>query len=245
MLCSRLCSLGLNLLRWKYPHCIARWGRAQNGSVILVLCIVLASAAHGQEGLSRQEWSKRIFEADRDDNKQISYAEARAYFEDLDAEVFEWLDRNRSGLIDRRDFVTPPANSRLGLYRNSLRKALESDTNGDGLVTFRELIATKPGYPRENFDRLDADANGYLSRADLKALKDAVEQTGAEMQKADPQAIRRRRLIRRMIEADANGDGRTSFEEAIEELPRLNRRIFRRLDGNEDGFITEADLRRS
>lgn len=48
----------------------------------------------------------------------------------------------------------------------------------------------------------------------------------------------------KLRQADANGDGKLSQEEAKTAFPRMNERIFHRLDRNKDGFLSKEDRNR-
>jgi Ca2+-binding EF-hand superfamily protein len=104
--------------------------------------------------------------ADTDDDGRLSRDEYRAARE----EQFDRFDRNGDGVVSSTDFA------RMSTYRNSLAKidrALATvDTNGDGVIS-REEVHTA-GTPL--FDRVDADGDGYLTEAEMAALRELLAQ---------------------------------------------------------------------
>ena len=106
----------------------------------------------------------------------------------------------------------------------------QADANGDHEVTFQELSAKYPQATQGAFDRLDRNDDGVLSKAD-------IPQRGARN--------RLHRLYEQLRDADTNGDGSVTYEEASAAMPRMTRAIFDRLDRNDDGVISKEDRRRA
>ena len=48
-------------------------------------------------------------------------------------------------------------------------------------------------------------------------------------------------MMQRLKQADANGDGKLSFEEARAAFPKLTRERFNQMDRNQDGFLSRED----
>ena len=46
-------------------------------------------------------------------------------------------------------------------------RLLETDPNKDGKVSFDEIAAAKPGFPREAFDKADTNKDGVVSSDDV------------------------------------------------------------------------------
>ncbi len=99
------------------------------------------------------------------------------------------------------------------------------DTNGDGTITREEVAAVQLAH----FAEADTDGDGQLSAEELAAAHEArrMERRQAGLE----------RMINRL---DENGDGVLSVEEAAAAGPR--RDMFDRLDADEDGTITTAEL---
>lgn len=102
------------------------------------------------------------------------------------------------------------------------------DTDNDGSITKAEVEAAVAA----RFAEADANGDGQLSAEELAA---AAEARRMERQ-AERQAARIDRMIERM---DENGDGTLSLEE-MAAMPEA--RMFDRLDADEDGVITQAEV---
>ena len=86
----------------------------------------------------------------------------------------------------------------------------------------------------QHFDKVDANRDGFLVRAELEAWRQA--------HRAERQAQRAAKHAQRFTEADLNKDGRLSKVEASEKMPRLVRN-FAWMDDNRDGFLSREELR--
>jgi Ca2+-binding EF-hand superfamily protein len=172
--------------------------------------------------------------------------------------MFDRLDRNGDGKIVL-DEVPEPARERIrnligladrdndrALSREELRRAAQpqpatppgtpeemlerlklADADGDGKLSPEEA----PPRLQENFDRIDANQDGFLDEQELKRLFMAAGE-GAQLGQE---------LLRRIKQADANGDGKLSQDEAPERLKEQ----FARIDANQDGLLDEQELRRA
>lgn len=101
------------------------------------------------------------------------------------------------------------------------------DANNDGQIGADEFTARQ----RDLFVRLDTDANGQVSEAELEGLRDAR---------------RAQRLDERFASLDANGDGsitQAEIEQAREER-RSERQAerFARADANGDGAVSREEF---
>ena len=126
--------------------------------------------------------------------------------------------------------ITMPAQaqsqSELQSYQQRLQHLFQRlDQNGDQRLD-RSEVNGQP-YLQRHFERLDRQQRGYLTPADLRPPTAGAG--GGE---------RTRRFIR---EADRNGDGTISRQEA-EPYPWLQRR-FNEADRNADGNLNRGELR--
>lgn len=83
----------------------------------------------------------------------------------------------------------------------------------------------------EQFDAIDTDKNGQLSRDEIKAWITARQQD------------MKQRVAEHIKAADTNNDGQISLDEAKAGLPRVHDH-FDFLDANHDGQITQAEFER-
>ena len=154
------------------------------GAALGVLLSVHTASAQGPGALPG--WVKKVFEADSNSDKRVTFAELQAKFEDSTVEQFSRIDRNKDGVITVRDRPGEPPNPRQA-QRNrrqrlrALEKLLESDPDGDDRVTYREVQTVKPGYPRINFDRLDVNRDSVLSNEDAVRLREAIRKAAAKI----------------------------------------------------------------
>ena len=97
------------------------------------------------------------------------------------------------------------------------------DTNEDGQLTKEEFKG-----PDEMFERLDADGDGVITKAEVEAVRAQRGQRGG-----DP-AQRWQHMLERV---DANNDGQISKDEFQGEDE-----VFDRLDGNGDGTLSQEEF---
>jgi Ca2+-binding EF-hand superfamily protein len=103
------------------------------------------------------------------------------------------------------------------------------DKDADGRVSRAEAEAAPHGKLASRFDAIDANKDGFLSPDEMRAAHGKKrEQRGAQIQE-------------RLKEADINGDGQISLDEAQAKLPRLAPR-FNDLDSDKNGFLSAEEL---
>jgi hypothetical protein len=122
--------------------------------------------------------------ADADNDGQWSYDELRTVAPNLTTTSLRArADKNGDGLLNRQELqalrrqdraakktrasATCKRNATAQVRHDAITKLLQIDADDDGAVSFEEVLAAKPGYPREAFDRNDRNNDGVLSRQDM------------------------------------------------------------------------------
>ena len=97
-----------------------------------------------------------------------------------------------------------------------------ADTDGNGEVTLEEFLAKFPNASEDRFNVLDRNDDGVLSKEDMPWEE-------------------RARILRRLKQADTDGDGSVTLEEFQAAFPNADEAAFNRLDRNDDGVINKDD----
>lgn len=171
----------------------------------------------------RERFLALLRQADADRNGEVTFDEFRLFRPELGELDFQRLDLDGNGVLSRNDLPDGEYDP-IRLLAEILR---DSDTDGDGQVTFEEMQMARPLLTPEQFARFDKNGDGVLTREDLPAPPDNSLE----------------RLVRLLDAADANEDGVVTFDELQAVAGNLTQEAFGRLDRNHDGIITSADLR--
>jgi len=110
---------------------------------------------------------------------------------------------------------------------------MRADTDGDGRVSKAEATAAGANKSGEWFDKLDLNKDGYVTSEELKQARETRHEMRGEM---------RGKMEEHFKEADANGDGQLSLDEAQAKMPRLAER-FNDLDTDKNGLLSKEELR--
>jgi Ca2+-binding EF-hand superfamily protein len=116
--------------------------------------------------------TREVFQkADANADGKVTFDELKAQSPGLTRERFNLMDRDGDGELSKGDWgATATRNENRGESRSSrldaAKKLMETDVDKDQTVTFEEVIQAKPGFPRDAFDRYDANGDGVLTRDD-------------------------------------------------------------------------------
>ena len=130
---------------------------------------------------------------------------------------------------------------------------MAADTNKDGKVSLDEMKTIAPNMTPEKFKALDRNGDGFVSKEDRGGGK--AGKGGPKAGKGDPKAGQGAKIgqranapgkpganfAERMKKADANNDGKVTYEEMKATAPRLTQERFNAMDKNKDGAITPED----
>lgn len=116
-----------------------------------------------------------------------------------------------------------PGDGVTGQSQNRAGRFQQMDKNNDGQISRDEWV-----YKTKLFDRLDEDKNSLLTREELSAA-------ARRFHKGDRKKPSREKLLQQM---DKNNDGQISREEWTHKA-----RGFERLDTNQDGLLTQEELK--
>lgn len=189
---------------------------------------------HGRDGMPM----KRMFEeVDANGDQSVSFEEfsrgkrVSRLSEEQQKRLFERLDRNKDGALDKED--APPRSER------SRGLPFRGDADGNGEISFEEFAQSprmvgKPEDVQQTlFDRMDRNKDGVLSKDDWKGRRGP----GGPRGRGGPPPFH----------ADADGDGKVSLEE-FRNHPRHKKQtedeqedLFKKLDKNGDGFLDESE----
>jgi Ca2+-binding EF-hand superfamily protein len=153
-------------------------------------------------------------------------------------------DKNGDGKLSREEFASgtaarpadPPAspaapggNRPAGAFTPG-QFFKEIDRDGDGRISREEA----PPRLKENFQRIDANGDGYLEPAEIAKAMPALAAAAAGI---DP-----RRVEEILRKVDANGDGKITAEEVPAEQRERFQRSLERLDEDKDGALTREQF---
>ncbi len=185
-------------------------------------------AAPGGPGARGGELRRRFKEMDKDGDGKLTREEWAG-----DPAGFDRYDRNKDGVLDAQDLPPPggaggPGMPPGGKGQPGGRPDLEQikarwksmDKDGDGKVAKDEYAGELP------FDRLDADKDGFLTEADLKAFKGPGRGPSPE------------ELERRFGELDKDGSGKVEAAEC----PEAQREKLLRGDKDGDGSLSKDEF---
>jgi Ca2+-binding EF-hand superfamily protein len=109
----------------------------------------------------------------------------------------------------------------------------QADANRDGKVSFDELKAAAPEITQNTFDDIDKNGDGFITKDEVPkgpGPKGQPGQGGGHM--------------KTFYKADADKDGKVSYEELNKVAPEISKADFDAADANSDGVITKNEVPR-
>jgi Ca2+-binding EF-hand superfamily protein len=110
---------------------------------------------------------------------------------------------------------------------------MQADKDGDGRVSRAEATASGAERSGEWFDKLDVNKDGYITQEEMNQARDTWHGNHGDMKE---------KMEARFKEADANGDGQISLEEAQAKMPRVAEH-FTALDTDKNGQLSKDELK--
>jgi len=161
-------------------------------------------------------------------------------------EVLRALDTDNNGLVSRGELNAPPAIAKTDRRERPdskmlAKRIMQADSDGDERVSRDEA----PERLLKAFDRIDTDGDDFLDREEIDASvlamlnRDSRKRPGGPKgEKKDRKRPKPEMIIQRIMQADSDGDGQISREEAPEKL----RAAFDRIDRNGDGQLDREEI---
>lgn len=106
---------------------------------------------------------------------------------------------------------------------------MDSDKNGDGKISKDEA----PEFMQNFFDRVDTNADGFLDKAEIEAMRNRRGPSAGGKGGSGPGGG-----SRNLMQYDKNGDGKVTKDEAPEQMQSF----FDRMDTNGDGAIDRQEI---
>ena len=150
-------------------------------------------------------------------------------------------NRERGMSVRNEHAASRPVSAPLSALRSLIERA---DSDKDGFVSQTEFVDRQTANTDSNFDHRDRNRDGNLDRdeagererpgldIDIEELRECIASYGE-----DPD-----QEIDRFDVADLNGDGLLSFVEFATYLQERAHALFDRIDTNDDGYISEAEV---
>jgi Tfp pilus assembly protein PilX len=115
----------------------------------------------------------------------------------------------------------------LAALANAAERRPPADTNKDGALDFAEMQARRGELTIEQFNAMDKDHNGLVTREEMRAAgKERMDARAAE----------------RFKKLDANGDGGVTQAEIDAARKQGEAERFKKLDTNGDGKLSQAEM---
>lgn len=193
---------------------------------LFALVGLLAAAAAAQAG-SDDSHRHKMTAVDADGDGVVTRDEAKGH--PWLADKFDSIDANKDARLDKDELAAMRDAHRDQMQERGEERWKAADTDGNGSISRSEAEAAK-SWVAGQFDKLDADKDGQLTRDEMMAAR----REGHEHV--------REHVVERFKTADVNSDGGIDLAEAQTGMPKLAEK-FSTVDTNNDGKVTPEELR--
>jgi len=142
---------------------------------------------------------------------------------------FDEIDTDKNGQLSKAELQAAIDRAHEQLQAQVKQRFTAADSNADGKLSKDEA---KLGAPQvyEHFEFIDADNDGFVTLAELAALRDREQM--------------RLRILERVRQADKDGNGKLDLAEVQAAFPGVSQQRFTQLDRDGDGYLAPGDFMR-
>lgn len=137
--------------------------KTRNTLISLGLLLAAVAAVGGEEEVLSGGGALKTL--DKDGDGRVSRAEATSAATDRANKRFDAIDADKDGYLTQEEVDNARVKAKSDMKRAAEHRLGQADTDGDGAIS-REEAKSLPMLDR-NFDRLDANKDGKISRDEM------------------------------------------------------------------------------